>query len=375
MHQKRLKKMTDLMAKSGLAGMAFNPGPTMTYLSGMHFHLMERPTVLLVSQAGSCAMILPGLEKGKLPLESVVFKAFTYDDDPETWPLAFTQAGEWLHFKRGKIGVAPTRLRFLELQYLKAALPGFEFVDGSHSVAALRMQKDPDEIDQMRKAAQIAQNAMLATLQGLGEGMTEKTIANRLIIQLLEAGSEPELPFPPIVAIGANSANPHAIPTDRPLQPGDLLLVDWGASYEGYFSDITRTFTFGAVDPELLQIGEIVLEANQAGRKAGKPGIDAGAVDRAARSIISDAGYGSSFIHRTGHGLGMEAHEPPYIFGGNDLILTPGMTFTVEPGIYLPGKGGVRIEDDVVVTSEGLESLTDLPRQVQSIEAFIGLNE
>jgi Xaa-Pro dipeptidase len=118
-----------------------------------------------------------------------------------------------------------------------------------------------------------------------------------------------------------------------------------------------------------------VLEANQAGREAGKPGVDAGAVDRAARSIISAAGYRDAFIHRTGHGLGMEAHEAPYIFAENDLILAPGMTFTVEPGIYLAGKGGVRIEDDVVVTSEGLESLTDFPRQMQPVEAFMGLNE
>jgi len=372
MHQKRLEKMTDLMENTGLAGMAFNPGPTLTYLTGMRFHLMERPTVLLISQVGSAAMILPALEKGKLPAESEVFKAFVYSDDPATWPLAFSRAGEWLNFSMGEIGLIPTRLRFLELQHLRSAMPEMGFVDGSLAVDALRMQKGPEEIANMRKAAQIAQTAMRATLRSVRDGMTEKEIANRLIIQLLEAGSEPNLPFPPIVAIGKNSANPHAVPTDRHLKPGDLLLLDWGASFEGYFSDITRTFTFGEVDPELTRIGEIVLEANQAGREAGRPGVDAGAVDRAARSIISAAGYGEAFIHRTGHGLGMEAHEAPYIFAENDLILAPGMTFTVEPGIYLEGRGGVRIEDDVVVTAEGLESLTDFPRQVQPIEDFVG---
>lgn len=375
MHQKRLEKLIGLMETTGLAGMAFNPGPALTYLTGMHFHLMERPTVLLISQAGSAAMILPALEKGKLPAESGVFKAFAYSDDPAAWPLAFSKAGEWLGLSVGQIGVVPTHLRFLELQYLQSAMPGMELVDGSPAANGLRMQKDLDEIENMRKAAQIAQKAIGATIQSVQEGMTEQEIANRLVIHLLEAGSQPDLPFPPIVAIGENSANPHAVPTDRRLLPGDLLLVDWGASCGGYFSDITRTFTFGEVDPELVRIGEIVLEANQAGREAGKPGVDAGAVDRAARSIISAAGYGDAFIHRTGHGLGMEAHEAPYIFAENDLILAPGMTFTVEPGIYLPGKGGVRIEDDVVVTSEGLESLTDFPRQMQPVEAFMGLDE
>ncbi|MFW5714547.1 MAG: M24 family metallopeptidase [Brevefilum sp.] len=372
MHTQRLKKLTDLMAQYGLAGMALNPGPTMTYLTGMHFHLMERPTVLLISQAGLTAMVLPGLEKGKLPPSSEIFEAFTYDDDPATWPLAFEQAGEWLHLEQGEIGVVSTRMRFLELQYLESALHGVDFVDGSLAVAGLRMQKEPDEVGKMRTAAEIAQKAMYATLKSVKEGMTEKEIANRLVIELLKAGSEPHLPFSPIVAIGENSANPHAVPTSRRLQRGDLLLVDWGASFEGYFSDITRTFTFGDVDPELIRIGEIVLEANQAGRLAARPGVDAGAVDRAARSIITAAGYGSAFIHRTGHGLGMEAHEPPYIFEENDLILAPGMTFTVEPGIYLTRKGGVRIEDDVVVTSQGSESLTDFPRRVRSVEDFKG---
>jgi Xaa-Pro dipeptidase len=173
------------------------------------------------------------------------------------------------------------------------------------------------------------------------------------------------------VAFGENSANPHAVPTDRVLKSGDLILIDWGASFDGYLSDITRTFTFGEVDEELLRIGEIVRQANHAGRHAGAAGVPAGTVDRAARAVIEAAGYGPAFFHRTGHGLGMEPHEAPYIYAENDQILSPGMTFTVEPGIYLPGKGGVRIEDDVVVTADGLQSLTDLPREVLPVENFI----
>jgi Xaa-Pro dipeptidase len=247
-------------------------------------------------------------------------------------------------------------------------MPGVEFVDASNVFSGLRMNKDADEINKMKIAAQIAQTALMETLKQVREGMTEKEIANQLIIQLLTAGSDPELPFMPIVAIGENSANPHAVPIDRALKPGDLLLIDWGAGHDGYFSDITRVFTFGDVDTELLKIGEIVLQANFAARQAGKPGIKAGIVDRAARSVITEAGYGDAFFHRTGHGLGMEAHEEPYIFGENDLMISTGVTFTIEPGIYLTGRGGVRIEDDVVVTEHGLESLTDLPRQILAIE-------
>ena len=368
----RMQKLVGLMKKHSLDGMAFNPGPTMTYLTGLHFHLMERPTLLIITQMGMVAMVLPMLEKGKLSSESEVFRAFTYGDDPSTWTTAFDHACEWLNFQQGKVGIAPNRFRFMEMKFLEAAMPGIELLDASQVIEGLRMVKDVDEINKMKNAVQIAQQALLATLKHVRAGMTEKTIANELIIQLLRAGSNPDMPFSPIVAIGENSANPHAVPTDRPLRSGDLLLIDWGAGYEDYFSDITRTFTFGAVDKELLHIGEIVMEANQAGKDAGKPGLDVGTVDRAARSIITDAGYSHAFFHRTGHGLGMEAHEPPYIFAENDMLLTPGMTFTIEPGIYLPGKGGVRIEDDVVVTTTGIESLTDLPREVCSIEEFIG---
>lgn len=368
----KLAKLQAAMAAQGLDAVAINPGSSLIYLSGLQFHLMERPTLLIVTAAGEAAIVLPELEKGKLTDDAANFHAFTYGDDPATWSAAVSAAAQHLNLPGGKMGVEPTCMRFLELEYLKNAFPGVEFVDGSDVLGTLRLLKNADEIARMKQAAAIAQAALLATLQTLRAGMTEKAIANELIIQLLRAGSDSDMPFQPIVATGPNSANPHAVPTDRKLQPGDLLLVDWGAGFEGYFSDITRTFTFGEVDPELVKIGAVVQAANEAGRKAGKAGLAAGMVDRAARAVIDTAGYGPYFTHRTGHGLGMEAHEPPYIFAENDLVLTEGMTFTVEPGIYLPGRGGVRIEDDVVVTADGLESLTDLPRAVLPIEDFIG---
>jgi Xaa-Pro dipeptidase len=151
------------------------------------------------------------------------------------------------------------------------------------------------------------------------------------------------------------------------LTAGDLLVVDWGASYRGYVSDLTRTFAIGEVEPEYRQIARIVAEANAAGRAASRAGIAAGAVDRAARDVIERAGYGEYFTHRVGHGIGLEGHEPPYMFGENTLVLAEGMAFTVEPGIYLPERGGVRIEDNVVITAEGAETLSDLPRELLTL--------
>mgnify|MGYP001811163871 CR=1 FL=1 len=187
-------------------------------------------------------------------------------------------------------------------------------------------------------------------------------MAAELVAQLLRAGSDPQLPFQPIVSGGPNSANPHAVPSDRPLQKGDLLVIDWGAAYESYYSDLTRTFVLGQPDEEQLRIARLVENANAAGRAVARPGLRAGDVDAAARAVIEEGGYGQFFTHRTGHGLGLESPEPPYMFGANDLLLEEGMTFTVEPGIYLPGKGGVRIEDDMLITPNGAESFSDMPR-------------
>jgi Xaa-Pro dipeptidase len=229
------------------------------------------------------------------------------------------------------------------------------------------MCKDAEEIAAMRKAVEIAQQALLATLPQVRAGVTERQIAAELTQQMLRAGSDAELEGTPIVSGGPNSANPHATPSERPLQHGDLLVIDWGATYNGYLSDLTRTFAIGDVDEEFAHVAQIVLQANAAGRAAGGPGIPASRVDAAARSVIEQAGYGLYFTHRTGHGIGLEVHEAPYMRAGNELTLKPGMSYTVEPGIYLPGRGGVRIEDDVIVTPHSAESLSDLPRELQII--------
>ena len=368
---KRVEALADLLIQKGLDWMALNPGPSLRYLTGLNFHLMERPVVVLVGSGSQVKVILPELESAKvadLPFEAEII---LFSDDPASWQGVYKKAVADISGKPLRVGVEPTGLRFLELDLLRKALPKADFVNGSAALAELRMRKGSEELKAMRQAAIIAQNALLNTLETVKPGQSELQISAELMVQLFRAGSEAELPFAPIVSTGPNSANPHASPTDRVLGEGEMLLIDWGASFGGYFSDITRSFFCGEPNEEMKRIAGLVEKANAAARFGGKAGMPAGEVDRLARDVITRGGYGEYFTHRTGHGLGMEAHESPYVFYGNPLILEPGMVFTIEPGIYLPGKYGVRIEDDVVVEEDGLHSLTDLPRKVMRLEEFL----
>jgi Xaa-Pro dipeptidase len=360
----RQAQLARLLQKAGLDALALNPGSSLTYLTGLSFHLMERPVVAIFTRQAAPVLVLPGLEIAKTKTLPFLIQAFPYSDDPATWALAFQQAAQFLEIETAHIGVEPTRLRFLELRFLESAAPRASFISAQDTLAALRIHKDASEIGAMRKAVDIAQRALQATLPIIKIGITEAELASELTLQLLKAGSQPEMPFSPIVASGPNSANPHAVPTSRPLGRGDQLIIDWGASCQGYISDLTRTFAMGEADEEFLRIGKIVLEANRAGYAVARPGLPMGEVDRAARGVIESAGYGEYFIHRTGHGIGMEGHEEPYIYGANTQPLETGMAFTIEPGIYLPGRGGVRIEDNVVVTQDGIDCLSDLPREL-----------
>lgn len=362
----RQEKLAAALEQAGLHTLALNPGPSLTYLTGLHFHLSERPVVAFFTPGLPVQIALPVLERLKVENLPFALQAFPYEEDPSAWVQVFAQAAQAAKLQ-DKAGIEPRQFRVLELQLVETAAPQVAFTSAEAVVAALRMQKDETELKAMRQAVQIAQQAMLNTLPHFRTGMSEQELAAELILQILRAGSQGDLPFMPIVSGGPNSANPHAAPSNRPIQNGDLLVIDWGAAYQGYFSDLTRTFAIGTVEPEYQRIAEVVLAANAAGRAAGKPGAPAKVVDLAARSVIEAAGYGEFFTHRTGHGLGMEGHEPPYMRGDNEQILQVGMTYTVEPGIYLPGRNGVRIEDDMVITPDGAESLSDLPRPLSTL--------
>lgn len=367
MTQSRFDKLHASLEASDLDAVILNPGPTLTHLSGLRFHLMERPVVMMFAKDQEPAIVLPELELQKVASLPYKLQVFAYPENPAEWDTSFRKAAQSLHLDGKRIGVEPRQLRLLEFRYVKAGAPEADYPDASDVLSSLRLRKDQTEIEAMRRAVRIAQDALEATIPLIKMGMTEKELAAELVMQLLKNGSDSELPFAPIVSGGPNGANPHASPSDRKLQAGDLLVIDWGAAADGYISDLTRTFAVGEVQDEYLKIHKIVQEANAAGRAAARPGVPCANVDKAAREVIEKAGYGEYFTHRTGHGIGMEGHEEPYMRGDNMRILEPGMAFTVEPGIYLPNRNGVRIEDNVVITDTGADVLSDMPREIRRI--------
>ena len=363
----RQHRLDEALQDTDLQGVALNAGPSLTYLTGLHFHLSERPVVVMFSPGKPPVIALPELEAGKLSSLSYPVEQFTYSEKPETWAEVFNKAMRAAELPGKKVGIEPRRLRVLELNFLDSRELAINFVPGDACLEQIRIRKEELEIEAMQAAADIAQEALLSTIPLIKPGIMERELAAELTIQLLRHGSDSQLPFSPIIASGPNSANPHAFPGDRRLQEGDMLIIDWGANVGGYFSDLTRTFSLGEAEDEMMIIAQIVNQANQSAREKAAPGIAAQMVDQAARQVIEEAGYGQYFIHRTGHGLGMEGHEEPYIRADNPMLLEPGMTFTIEPGIYVPGENGVRVEDDVVMTEDGLRSFSDMERGLRII--------
>jgi Xaa-Pro dipeptidase len=361
----RQEKLSAVLQHANLDALALNPGPSLTYLTGLHFHLMERPVIGIFTVNTPPQIILPELETQKLAGLDYTVESTAYGEDPTTWPGIFAEALK--DIPCAKVGVEHNQIRLLEYRLLQPAFPNAAFTDATETVSKLRMYKDQSEVGLMQTAVDIAQQALEAALPLIKIGMTEREVASEIVMQLLRHGSEGELPFQPIVSTGPNGSNPHATPTERKLAAGDLLVIDYGAAHEGYISDITRTFGIAEVSPEQEKVHQIVQQANAAGREIAKPGLPCSYVDQAARQVIDQAGYGKFFTHRTGHGIGMEPHEGPYIREGNSLQLDSGMAFTIEPGIYIPDQFGVRIEDNVVITTDGLHSLTTLPRELQII--------
>jgi Xaa-Pro dipeptidase len=365
----RIQQLTELARKRNVDGVAVMPGANMLYLTGLSFHLMERPTVMFFPTQGKPAFVLPSFEAAKPTSGPVAidWQLFPWTDEqgPER---AFAAASKALGLAGKTLAVEELVMRVRELRLIKANAPGARFSDAGPLVSSLRMRKDETEIAQMRKAVAITEAALEATLHKVHAGVTVREITSELRIEMLRGGAE-ALPFEPIVLSGPDTASPHGAAGERRVQSGDLLLFDFGVSAGGYVSDITRTFAVGQVSDELRRVYDVVKRANEAGRQAARPGVEIQEVDRAARQVLADAGYGQYFTHRTGHGLGLDTHEPPYACEGDTTLLEPGMTFTVEPGVYLPGQGGVRVEDDVVITPGGSESLTTFDRELRVIES------
>ncbi len=266
-----------------------------------------------------------------------------------------------------RLGFERERMRFDVFDKLRSHLPlksSLEPVDGW--IERLRMIKSAEEIEAIRRSVETNSRAFDLASRHLQPGTTENDFAAEIEYRMRKLGAEGPA-FETIVAAGARSALPHASPTAARMKPRDLVMVDMGAMERGYASDMTRMFYIGAPGPRVRRYYAAVLRAQQAAIAAVRPGVRASAVDRAARSVLQEAGLAKAFIHSTGHGLGLEIHEPPRLGRGESLLLEPGMTITIEPGIYIEGWGGIRIEDTVVVTADGCEVLTPTHKELRAI--------
>jgi len=240
---------------------------------------------------------------------------------------------------------------------------GFKLIPVEDNLRALRAVKDPSEIERMREAQRISEQTLTEVLPMLRPGVTERAVCAEIVYRLLKNGAE-KTSFDPIVASGPNGSKPHAEPTDRAIERGDFVTMDFGCVYKGYCSDMTRTVAIGEASEEMRKVYQIVLEAQKAGIAAAKAGVVGKNIDAAARNLITDAGYGGAFGHGFGHGLGLEIHEPPNANPGETNPLPAGAVISAEPGIYLPGRFGVRIEDVIVLTETGCENLTSAPKEL-----------
>jgi Xaa-Pro dipeptidase len=354
----RIRGLQRREAESQIDVVALVPGPSLLYLTGLSFFVSERPVIALFAADGPISIVLPALESVKLDDVELPVQVLPYTDG-EGYGGACREA--FAPFSNCTIGVEESRMRLLEARALEhGALDcRLEGVDGL--LTEIRVPKDEGEICQIRAAVDVTEAALRSTVSQIQLGITEREVAALFQIEVLKAGGD-GLAFAPIVASGANAASPHATPSHRAIGEGETILVDCGATVGGYAADITRTFVLGDLEGVLARAYETVLEANRAGLAASGPGVAAQDVDRAVRSVITQAGFGAAFTHRTGHGIGLDIHEPPFIVEGNHQVLREGMTYTIEPGVYLPGVGGVRIEDDVVITRNGAECLTSFQR-------------
>lgn len=332
------------------------PGPNLQYLTGVRDEPMERHLLLFVPPEGDPVFLAPSMYDGQLA-ETWVSDRRLWDDGEEPRE----------HVRAVIEGIDPERLLVDDRLWARftqdlRAVTDAEFGLASEVLAERRMEKGEAEIDAIRRASALTDRVSEEVRDVGAVGLTERELAREIDSRLADAGGEGPS-FETIVAAGENGARPHHRHGSREIEAGDPVVLDFGTRIDGYPSDQTRTHVFGGEPPEgFPEVHDVVREAQEAAAEAIEPGIPAQAVDRTAREVIEAAGYGEGFTHRTGHGVGIEVHEPPYIVEGNTRALEPGMVFSVEPGIYLEGRFGVRIEDLVVVTETGYERLNDSPR-------------
>lgn len=360
----KLEALRAIAKKLSLDAIAIVPGANFQRLFGADFHQNERPLMVLVPVDGAPSAIVPNLELGSF--SAIDFDGEVYDWKDQTgYQSAFDAMFEKTNLRN--IGVEGQSMRVFVHHAMRSAEPALVITDAQREIASLRLCKNDQEIAALRKAISVSETALANTIDSVKVGMTEKEIESLLIQNLYGSGAD-DLSFSPIVACASNSAKPHASArSDVPIKPGDALLIDFGAKVDGLCADITRTFFIQHCDERSRAIYDTVLQANLAGFASVVPGATAADVDDATTRVLEASAYADRIHHKTGHGLGRDVHEDPYIMRGNDEKLQPRMVFTIEPGLYQLDDFGVRIEDDILVTEAGAESLTSFNKELTLI--------
>lgn len=358
-YTKRIEAVQEKMRREGYVLLILGPTNNMFYFTGLRTYADERLQAVAIPAEGETIAILPEMYKEEAEATlPACFALFTWADRQD--PLQLLKKALPGGFA-GRIAVDNT-YRADHLLQIMSVFPGSSFEPASGLVESLRMYKDHTEIELLARAGKLADRVMEKVREEIRPGISEKELALFIETSFKELGDN--ISFAPIVAAGPNSASPHHSPGDRKLREGDFVVIDCGGLAGGYCSDITRTFCLGKAHEEMKKIYRTVQEAQQAALEAVAGGCSGEEADAAAREVITRAGYGAYFTHRTGHGIGLDIHEAPYLVEGNAAMLSPGMVFSIEPGIYLPGKYGVRIEDIVVVTGQGARRLNYFDRDL-----------
>lgn len=332
------------------------------YLTGFYSDPHERFMGLVLVRGGEPALIVPALDKEAAYAATKMENIFTHTDTDNPYEVL----RKVIPSTCKRIGLEKDYVTVNRYEAMRSALDVAEMVDIEEPLKKMRMIKSPEEVVRIKKAIEVIEEVLRRGIQKVQIGVTEIEIVAELEYQMKRLGAEGPS-FSTMVLAGEKSALPHGKPGDRKIQAGELLLFDLGVYMNGYASDITRTFAVGDVNDQLKEIYHTVLAGNLAGLEAIRPGVKLASVDLAARDVIASKGYGEYFMHRLGHGLGLDVHEYPSIHSENTDLLHAGMVFTVEPGVYVPGTGGVRIEDDVLVTENGVEVLTTFPKELMVI--------
>ncbi|MDQ1598683.1 MAG: hypothetical protein QOD68_157 [Actinomycetota bacterium] len=352
-------------AGAGVDALLVTPGPDLRWLTGYDALPLERLTCLVLPADGPAFMVAPGLEVPSVlasPVRDLDVEVVGWGETDDPYAVIAARLGS-----PARVALA-NRMWAEQVLRMRAALPGAEQSLASGVIGELRMRKSPEEVDALRRAGQAIDRVHARMAEFLRPGRTEREAGREIAAAVLDEGHA-TVDFV-IVGSGPNGASPHHEVGDRVLQAGDPVVVDIGGTTpEGYCSDCTRMYTLGAPPAEFADYFAVLHESQLAACAHARPGVTAESVDAAARDVIAAAGYGDAFVHRTGHGIGVETHEEPYIVEGNATVLEAGMAFSIEPGIYLSGRHGARIEDIVVATPDGIERLNVTDRQYVELGA------